>query len=89
MAGGSIEKSAMATASSSEKNRVFSGAQYGFKFEADWNYELTTFYVSIYSADGKRILATTARVPTTNHPENFTDLNIPEGPRVAVNCEMK
>ena len=48
----------------------------------------TTFCISIYSGENY-ILGTTARVPTLNHPENFTDLHIPNGPRLAVNCEMK
>jgi hypothetical protein len=86
--GHELERVKMAASQASENNTRYSLDYRGYAFRVDWDRQLTTFYVSIESA-GKRILVTTARVPTDNHPENFTDLNLPNGPRLAVNCEMK
>jgi ABC-type proline/glycine betaine transport system substrate-binding protein len=86
-AGQSLQKYRLSLQSETSNSTVFSGAFNGYDFKVDWNRDLSTFYVFIESA-GKRILFTTARVPTLNHPENFTDLNIPGGPRLSVNCEM-
>jgi len=86
-AGQSLEKARMKIESETAGNTVFRVNNHGYDFKVDWNRELTTFYVCI-EKNGSRILATTARVPTDNHPENFTDLNIPNGPRLSVNCEM-
>jgi len=71
-----------------DNNTVFSANYKGYDYRVDWDKNLTSFYVSIESG-GKRLLFTTARTPTENHPENFTDLNLPNGPRLAVNCEVK
>lgn len=84
-----LEKKKMDIISTSEKNTIFSTSLHGYIFKVNWDYYLTTFYVSILSSENDYILGSTARVPTANHPENFTDLRIPGGPRLAVNCEMK
>lgn len=86
--GESLEKSPMVVDSITNNNMIFKVSSHGYDFRVDWNKELTTFYVFI-EFFGKRILVTTARVPTDNHPENFTDLNIPNGPRLSVNCEIR
>lgn len=83
-----LERVKMKVVSETTKNIVYEKSLHGFDFRVDWDVDLTTFYISIFS-NGKYILGTTARVPTPNHPENFTDLNLPNGPRLAVNCEMK
>lgn len=83
----STSKDQLSIQSETANNLVFAGNSQGYDFKVDWNRSLSTFYVSIENA-GKRILFTTARVPTENHPENFTDLNIPNGPKLSVNCEM-
>jgi hypothetical protein len=86
--GASIERAAMTVASESSTSTVYASSYKGYDFRAEWNRPLTTFYVTIEHS-GNRILFTTARVPTPDHPENFTDLNLPSGPRLAVNCEEK
>lgn len=86
--GKSLEKAQMILQSDTPNNSVYSVDYRGYTYRVDWNRNLTTFYVTIEQA-GARILFTTARVPTENHPENFTDLNLPGGPRLSVNCEMK
>ena len=58
----------------------------GYDFAVDWDKDLTTLYTTI-AKDNQRILFTTGRVFTKNHPECFTDLNLPGGLRLAVNCE--
>lgn len=83
-----LTKEPMVIDSETANNIVFKTNSRGYDFKVDWNKPLTTFYVSIENA-GKRILMTTARVPTENHPENFTDLHLPGGPRLSVNCEMR
>ncbi len=85
--GNVLQKQSMQLVLSTERERKFSTLFQGFEFEVNWNYELTTLYTFI-KMDGKNILFTTARIPTTNHPEVFTDLNIPSGPRLSVNCEV-
>jgi hypothetical protein len=82
-----LQKQRLTVQSETANNTLFSGRFHDYDFTVDWNRELTTFYVFIENS-GKRILSTTARVPTANHPENFTDLNLPMGPRLSVNCEM-
>lgn len=85
--GQALEKIPMAVSSRSEKNIIYTLSFKGYDYKVDWDIRLTTFYVSITFA-GKLILITTARVPTADHPENFTDLNLPTGPRLAVGCEL-
>jgi hypothetical protein len=86
--GKALEKASMALQSSTANNSVFTVSYRGYDYRVDWDRNLTTFYVTIEQA-GARILFTTARIPTDNHPENFTDLNLPGGPRLSVNCEVK
>ncbi len=86
--GAALEKAPMVVTSSNEKNVLYTVTYKGFSYDVNWDKGLTSFYVSI-SQNGNRILVTTARVPTDNHPENFTDLHLPNGPRLSVNCEMK
>ncbi len=83
-----IEKAPMALASQTENDKIYSATYKDYVYQVDWNQKLTTFYTTI-EKDKKRILFTTARVPTDNHPEAFTDLNLPDGPRLSVNCEVK
>ena len=86
--GQALQKFPMSLVGNTADNMIFESKALDYNFKVDWNKGLTTFYIFIESA-GKRILFTTARVPTEDHPENFTDLNIPAGPRLTVNCEMK
>lgn len=86
--GESLNKINLAVISSNNDNVVYSGNSNGYSYHVDWNKSLTTFYIRIKKGE-KYILGTTARVPTDDHPENFTDLHIPGGPRLSVNCEMK
>jgi hypothetical protein len=83
-----LERVQMPLVEATEKHLVFSLENRGYQYRVDWDRQLTTFYVTI-GHEGKRILFTTARVPTPEHPENFTDLNLPDGPRLSVNCEQK
>ena len=85
--GQSIEKEVMKVVSTTSNEKTYSTKFRGYDFKVNWNYELTTLYTFI-EFEGSRILVTTARVPTENHPEAFTDLNIPMGPRLSVNCEV-
>lgn len=85
--GTSLEKQTMDIASVTNEEKKFNTSFKGFDFEVKWHYELTTLYTFI-EKDGKNVLFTTARIPTENHPEAFTDLNIPNGPRLSVNCEI-
>lgn len=86
--GKALERNTMTLTSSSEKNTVYTASYRGYTYRVDWDHNLSTFYVLIEQS-GSRILYTTARVPTDNHPENFTDLNLPGGPRLSVSCELK
>lgn len=86
--GGPLERLSMPISTESENNTVFNLSNRGYYYRVDWDKGLTSFYITI-EFEGKRILFTTARVPTENHPENFTDLNLPGGPRLSVNCEVK
>jgi hypothetical protein len=88
LSGGTLEKTPMPVTSETENNIVFSGTFRNYAYQVDWNKNLTSLNTSIES-DGNRILITTGRVPTDNHPECFTDLNLPGGPRLSVNCEVK
>jgi hypothetical protein len=83
-----LEKAPMTLLSSTPNNSVYVVRHRGYDYRVDWDRNLTTFYVNIGQA-GSRILFTTARVPTENHPESFTSLNLPSGSRLSVNCEMK
>lgn len=82
-----LEKQLMNVLSANRDEKVFVAPFKGYDFEVKWHYELTTLYTFI-KKDSKNILATTARVPTDNHPEAFTDLHLPDGPRLSVNCEV-
>lgn len=86
--GGTLIRAPLAIETSDAQNTVMSGTHRDYTYKADWNKNLSTFYIQIHSA-GKRLLFTTARVPTFDHPENFTDLNLPDGTRLSVNCEFK
>ncbi len=86
--GGQLEIVTMPVSSQTENNTVFIANYNGYAYQVDWDKNLTTFYTTIES-DGKRILFTTGRVPTENHPECFTDLSLPNGPRLSVNCAVK
>lgn len=86
--GGDIETIPMSVTGKTANSETFSATYKGYVYTADWNFELTSFYIS-FETNGKRILTTTARVPTDNHPENFTDLNLPDGPRLSITCESK
>lgn len=83
-----LQKQRLVIQSETVNNRVFAGSSHGYDFKVDWNRKLSTLYTFIESA-GKRILFTTARVPTEDHPESFTDLEVPNGPRLSVNCELQ
>lgn len=85
--GQALQKQRLEIQSETVNNLVFAGSFHGYDFKVDWNRELSTFYTFIESA-GKRILFTTARVPTEDHPESFTDLEIPSGPRLSISCEL-
>ncbi len=86
--GGNIETIPMPIKGSTASQMTYSATYKGYVFSANWDFQLTTFYISL-ETNGSRILSTTARVPTENHPENFTDLNLPGGPRLSINCELK
>lgn len=86
--GGELEKAPMLLETQTENHSIFVATYRDYRYRVDWNKELTTFYTTVESA-GKRILFTTGRVPTENHPECFTDLHLPNGPRLSVNCEEK
>ncbi len=78
----------MDLASVTNQEKTFTTVFKGYEFEVKWHFELTTLYTFI-KKDRRNILFTTARIPTENHPEAFTDLNIPNGPRLSVNCEVR
>ncbi|MGE3611091.1 MAG: hypothetical protein AB7I27_15985 [Bacteriovoracaceae bacterium] len=82
-----LEKQRMDIISDTKIEKKFSTAFKGYVFEVNWHYELTSLYTHI-KKNSEYILSTTARVPTENHPEAFTDLNLPNGPRLSVNCEV-
>lgn len=86
--GQSLQRQAMTVVSLTSNEKKYATTFNGYDFEVNWNYELTTLYTFIM-AKGERILSTTARIPTANHPEAFTDLNLPMGPRLSVNCEVR
>ncbi len=86
--GSNLVKTELDLISSNENNILYSGSYNGYFYSVDWDKGLTTFYIRI-EKEGSYILGTTARVPTSDHPENFTDLHIPNGPRLSINCEIK
>lgn len=86
--GGDIETIPMPVTESSAKNQTYSATHKGYVYTANWDFDLSSFNIS-FESNGGRILTTTARVPTINHPENFTDLNLPGGPRLSITCEIK
>lgn len=60
----------------------------GYKYDVNWDVNLDAIYVTI-TQNGNPILSTTARVPTFPHNDSFTDLNLPNGPRLSVSCNFK
>ncbi len=86
--GTAIERQLLDVTSITNEQIIFTTSFKGFEFEVKWHFELTTLYTLI-KKDRKNVLFTTARVPTENHPEAFTDLNIPNGPRLSLNCEVR
>lgn len=60
----------------------------GYKYDINWDVNLDALYTTI-TQNGKSILFTTARVPTYPHNDSFTDLNLPNGPRLSVSCNFK
>jgi hypothetical protein len=88
VAGGNVETVSMPVVSRSANGITYSATYKGYTYTADWDFQLTSFNVS-FETSSSRILSTTARVPTDNHRENFTDLNLPSGPRLSITCELK
>jgi hypothetical protein len=86
--GGALEKAPMPIVEQTESNTVFKVEHRGYTYRVDWHKSLTTLYTTIQTS-GKKVLFTTGRIPTENHPECFTDLNLPDGLRLSVNCEVK
>ena len=86
--GSEILKQKMDTSDANLPNVFYHAKLQNADYRVQWSKELTTFYVTL-EMDGVTVLTTTARVPSENHPENFTDLNLPRGNRYSVNCEMK
>lgn len=86
--GSELKKIPLNIASATDKNVIYSARYSDYSYNVNWDKDLTTFYIKI-ERSGNYLLGTTARVPTQNHPENFTDLHLPNGPRLSVNCEMK
>ena len=86
--GGSLNKSLMNVESSTADNIVYSATHEGFEFKVDWNFELTSLYTTVRK-NGNTVLFTTARVPSENHRDSFTDLKLPNGLRLSVNCEIQ
>jgi hypothetical protein len=68
-------------------SKTYAAEYKGYVYRAHWHFQLTSFNIS-FETKGTRILTTTARVPSENHPENFTDLNLPGGPRLSITCEL-
>lgn len=58
-----------------------------YTYKVNWDVNLDSFYVEIYKSD-QRVVFTTARVPTYNHNDSFTDIHLPNGPRLAVSCNF-
>ena len=59
----------------------------GYHFSVDWDVNLDCFYTRI-EKDGKPVFFSTARVPTFNHNDSFSDVTFPDGLRLAVSCNF-
>ena len=60
----------------------------GYQFTVDWDVNLDCIYVNVLRGS-ERLLFVTARVPTPNHNDSFSDMNLPNGERIAVSCSFK
>jgi len=86
--GEQLQKSVMAKVEQTNLNWKQSTELNGYKYDVNWDVNLDAIYTTI-TQNGKSILFTTARVPTYPHNDSFTDLNLPNGPRLSVSCNFK
>ncbi len=86
--GEQLEKAVMAKGEQTHLNWKQATVLNGYKYEVNWDVNLDTIYTTI-TQNEKSILFTTARVPTYPHNDSFTDLNLPNGPRLSVSCNFK
>lgn len=86
--GAQIQKSIMVMIEQTNLNWKQSTELSGYKYEVNWDINLDTIYTNIIH-NGTRLLFTTARVPTYPHNDSFTDLILPNGPRLSVSCNFK
>lgn len=86
--GRSLEKSRMTVINSSNDGITFETSLHEYKYQVTWNFSLTSLYSTVKKND-IQLLFTTARVPTENHSDSFTDFKLLDGTRLSINCEIE
>ena len=86
--GEQLQKAVMTQIEKTQTNWKQSVELMGYQYSVDWDVNMDVIYTTI-TQNGNSILFTTARVPTYPHNDSFTDLNLPNGPRLSVSCNFK
>ena len=68
-------------------NLVFATEHNGYSYTVDWNYAQGVAYVDIeYGMPQANVLFVTGRPPSADLPRSLTDLHLPSGLRLSVDC---
>jgi len=86
--GQQLSKAVMITITYDHKERLYKEELNGFSYEVKWDVNLDTFYKTIKKGN-QRVLFSTARVPSFEHNDSFTDLTLLDGTRLAISCGFK